>query len=146
MRQITVSRTDGLSIGELSRLTGVKIETIRYYEKIRMLPEPVRSRNGRRIYQSKEMRILGFIRRGRELGFRLDEVRALLALGAPGKASCADVREIASHHLDEIRTKISDLVKLEALLSKTIRKCSGKAVPDCPVIDVLDVPPRRTDA
>ncbi|WP_229184014.1 MerR family transcriptional regulator [Bradyrhizobium oropedii] len=130
---------DGIPIGELSRLTGVNIETIRYYEKIKMLQPPPRTEGGRRIYGPTETRVLAFIRRGRELGFGLEDIRALLALGGPGKASCEDVRKIASHHLDDIRTKIADLRKLERLLAKTITQCSGSRVPDCPVLDILDV-------
>jgi len=142
MRQLTASRAGrlgGILIGELSRLTGVNIETIRYYEKIELLRTPPRTEGGRRIYGPTETRVLAFIRRGRELGFPLDDIRALLALGAPGKASCADVREIAAHHLDDIRSKIADLRKLERLLTKTIAQCSGSRVPDCPVVDILDV-------
>jgi hypothetical protein len=86
-----------------------------------------------------ETRVLAFIRQGRELGFGLEDIRALLALGAPGKASCADVHEIAAHHLDDIRSKIADLRKLERLLTKTIAQCSGSRAPDCPVVDILDV-------
>ena len=147
MRQITLSRAKGMeriSIGELSQLTGVNIETIRYYEKINMLPAPPRTEGGHRIYGSAEARILTFIRRARELGFAIDEIRALLDLGGPGKASCAEVKEIAAHHLDEIRAKIVDLRKLERLLATTIAKCSGKKVPDCPVIDILDRRPNRS--
>jgi MerR family mercuric resistance operon transcriptional regulator len=139
MRPITDSRAEGLSIGELSRLTNVNIETIRYYEKIKILPRPQRTEGGHRVYGSKETRVLAFIRRGRELGFTLDEVRALLNLAAPGKASCAEVRKIAKHHLNDIRAKMNDLVKLERLLAKTVARCSGNAVPDCPVLDILDV-------
>jgi len=142
MPQITASRAsgfDGIPIGELSRLTGVNIETIRYYEKIKMLKPPPRTESGRRVYGPTETRVLAFIRRGRELGLGLDDIRALLALGAPGKASCADVREIAAHHLADIRTKIADLRRLERLLAKTIAQCSGRRVPDCPVVDILDV-------
>jgi MerR family mercuric resistance operon transcriptional regulator len=136
---LRASRLQGVPIGELSRLTGVNIETIRYYEKIKMLRPPPRTEGGRRIYGPAETRVLAFIRRGRELGFGLEEIRALLALGAPGKASCADVREIAAHHLDNIRAKIADLRKLERLLAKTIAQCSGNRVPDCPVLDILDI-------
>lgn len=142
MRQIAGSRADklaGIPIGELSRLTEVNIETIRYYEKIKMLGTPVRTEGGRRVYGSTDTRVLAFIRRARELGFRLDDIRTLLALGAPTKASCADVREIAAHHLDDIRIKISDLRKLERLLAKTIAQCSGRRVPDCPIVDILDI-------
>jgi MerR family transcriptional regulator, mercuric resistance operon regulatory protein len=142
MPPVTASRAerlDGIPIGELSRLTGVNIETIRYYEKIKMLRPPPRTEGGRRVYGPTETRLLAFIRRGRELGFGLDDIRALLALGAPGKASCADVRQIAAHHLGDIRSKIDDLKKLEGLLAKTIARCSGSRVPDCPVLDILDV-------
>jgi MerR family transcriptional regulator, mercuric resistance operon regulatory protein len=142
MPPVTASRAerlDGIPIGELSRLTSVNIETIRYYEKIKILRPPPRTEGGRRVYGPTEIRLLAFIRRGRELGFGLDDIRALLALGAPGKASCADVREIAAHHLGDIRSKIDDLRKLERLLAKTIAQCSGSRVPDCPVLDILDV-------
>jgi len=142
MPPVTASRAerlDGIRIGELSRLTGVNIETIRYYEKIKILRPPPRTEGGRRVYGPTETRLLAFIRRGRELGFGLDDIRALLALGAPGKASCADVREIAAHHLGDIRSKIDDLRKLERQLAKTIAQCSGSRVPDCPVLDILDV-------
>jgi len=139
MRPITDSRAEGLPIGELSRRTGVNIETIRYYERIKMLPTPARTEGGRRVYGPNELRTLAFIRRARELGFSLDDIRTLLNLGAPGQASCADVREIAAHHLDHIRAKISDLKKLERLLAKTIAQCSGNKVPECPVVEILDV-------
>jgi len=139
MREITGARAAGMTIGELSQLTGVNIETIRYYEKIKVLPAPSRAKNGRRVYGPTERRILAFVRRSRELGFSLDEVRALLRLGGPEKASCREVREIAAHHLDDIRAKIGDLRKLERLLTKTVAQCTGTAAPECPVLDILDV-------
>ena len=83
MRAITAARADGLTIGKLSRLTGVNIETIRYYEKIKVLPAPLRADNGRRVYGAMERRILAFVRRSRELGFSLDEIRTLMRLGGP---------------------------------------------------------------
>src|SRR5438034_385743 len=99
MRTLTSSRAETFSIGELSKHSGVNIETIRYYERIKMLPAPPRTASGRRVYRATDLRILAFIRRSRELGFSLDEIRALLRLGAPGKASCSEVKEIAAHHL-----------------------------------------------
>ena len=143
MATITDARAPRLTIGELSKRTGVHIETIRYYEKVRMLPAPPRTRGGRRSYGPRETRTLAFVRRSRELGFSLSQIRALLELGGPGLVSCVQVRDIASRHLADIREKIADLEKLEALLSKTIRRCSGRTVPDCPIIDVLDVERRR---
>jgi MerR family mercuric resistance operon transcriptional regulator len=98
----------------------------------------LRTEGGHRLYGPRERRTLAFIRRARELGFTLDQVRALLALGGPGKASCVEVRDIAAHHLGDIRAKIADLRKLERVLSSTIAKCSGRKVPECPVIDILD--------
>ncbi len=143
IHSITDARADAITIGELSRRTGVNVETIRYYEKVKLLPAPRRSAAGWRVYGPLETRILAFIRRARELGFTPDEVRTLLDLGGPGKASCAEVRTIAMRHLAGIRAKIADLRKLERLLAQTVAKCSGRSVPDCPVIDILDAQPRR---
>jgi MerR family mercuric resistance operon transcriptional regulator len=139
MPTITASRAEILPIGELSKRSGVKIETIRYYERVKMLPAPPRSANGRRVYGMMDLRILAFIRRSRELGFSLDDIRALLRLGGPAKASCREVREIAAHHLEDIRAKLDDLKKLERLLARTVARCSGKTAPDCPVLDILDI-------
>ena len=139
MPAITASRAEAFPIGELAKRSGVKIETIRYYERVKMLVPPPRTASGRRVYDMTDLRILVFIRRSRELGFSLDEIRALLRLGGPEKATCREVREIAAHHLDDIRAKIGDLEKLERLLSSTVARCSGKTAPDCPVLDVLDI-------
>ena len=139
MRAVTAAREQGFTIGKLSQLTGVNIETIRYYEKIKVLPAPSRTESGRRVYGPTEWRILAFVRRARELGFSLDEVRALLRLRRPESASCREVRDIAAHHLDDIRAKISDLRKLERLLAKTVAQCTGTTSPACPVLDILDV-------
>ena len=139
MRAITAARAEHMPIGELSRVSGVNIETIRYYERIKMLSAPQRTASGRRVYGSTELRILAFIRRSRELGFSLNEIRALLRLGAPGKASCSEVKVIATLHLEDIRAKLSDLKKLERLLAKTVARCSGKKAPNCPVLDILDI-------
>jgi MerR family mercuric resistance operon transcriptional regulator len=139
MDAITAARAGALTIGKLSELTGVNIETIRYYERIKMLPSPPRSQSGRRIYDSTHLRTLVFIRRSRELGFSLDEIRALIRLGGPAKATCREVREIAAHHLEHIRARLSDLKKLERLLARTVAACSGRTAPDCPVLDILDI-------
>jgi MerR family mercuric resistance operon transcriptional regulator len=145
MDPITKARAEKLTIGELSGLTAVNIETIRYYERIKMLPAPPRTSGGRRIYDANHLRILAFIRRSRELGFSLDEIRALIRLGGPANASCRQVHDIASHHLDDIRAKIADLRKMEHLLSKTVAQCTGTTAPHCPVLEILDIgtPNRR---
>jgi MerR family transcriptional regulator, mercuric resistance operon regulatory protein len=138
MNAITSPRAENISIGELSRFSGVNIETIRYYERIKMLPAPPRTASGRRVYGPAEKRTLAFIRRSRDLGFALEEIRALLDLGGPERASCADVHKIASAHLAKVRGKLSDLAKLEAILAETVAGCSDGASPDCPVLDILD--------
>jgi MerR family mercuric resistance operon transcriptional regulator len=139
MGTITDTRAGRWIIGELSEQTGVNTETIRYYERIKIIPAPPRTAGGRRVYDSNHLRILAFVRRARELGFSLEEVRALIRLGGPANASCRQVRDIATHHLDDIRTKIADLRKLERLLAKTVARCTGTTAPDCPILDILDI-------
>lgn len=124
------------SIGGLSRRTGVNIETIRYYEKIGLLPPPPRSAGGHRLYEAGHHNRLNFIRRSRELGFTLDEIRNLLGL-VEGGYTCGEVREAALAHLASVRGKISDLRRMERILADTAARCRGGAAPDCPIIDVL---------
>ena len=113
----------GLAIGELSRRTGVNIETIRYFERVGIVATPPRTSGGRRVYGAGHVRVLGFIRGARELGFTPAEVRAILSLGGPAQASCSEVREIAAHHLERVRAKMADLAQLESLLATTIDRC-----------------------
>ncbi len=134
----SVAPSMGFSIGELSRRSGVNIETIRYYERVRILPTPHRTASGRRVYSPTEGRTLTFIRRARELGFALDEIRALLALaGGDGSGTCAEVREIAARHLAEIRWKIADLRAMEQVLAETVALCDTGKLSRCPVIETL---------
>lgn len=124
--------------GELARRTGVNIETIRYFENIGVLATPERTEGGHRIYNEEHVRTLGFVRRARNLGFTPQEVRAILALGGPGKACCGEVRTIAEHHLEQVRAKLADLVELERLLTRSVEDCSGKAAPECAVMDLIE--------
>ncbi len=124
--------------GELARRTGVHIETIRYFETIGVLAAPERTEGGHRIYDEGHVRTLSFVRRARNLGFTPQEVRAILALGGPGKADCAEVRTIAQHHLEQVQAKLADLVELERLLAATVEHCSGKSAPQCAVIDLIE--------
>jgi MerR family mercuric resistance operon transcriptional regulator len=126
------------SIGELSRLTGVHIETIRYYERVKMLPAPPRTKGGRRAYGQNHRRTLGFIRRARDLGFSLDEIRALLALDPSRRPSCAKAQEIASLHLINVRAKLADLTRLETTLSEAVAQCAANVTPVCPMLDILE--------
>jgi MerR family mercuric resistance operon transcriptional regulator len=137
MPAITVSRGSGLTIGALSRRTRVNIETIRFYERIGILPKPPRSAGGHRIYGQDELMRLGFVRRSRELGFSLDEVRGLLRLVDGGCWTCAEVKAITLNHLADVRGKIADLRRLERTLADVAGKCRGGKVPECPVIEAL---------
>lgn len=129
----------GLTIGSLARATGVNLETIRYYERIGLMPAPARTSSGHRSYGEEHAQRLAFIRRGRELGFTIDDIRALLALAVPGVVSCAEVRELAAAHLQAVRAKLADLARLEAILADTVVRCSGTPAPACPVLDMLDL-------
>ena len=132
------SRT-GHTIGRLASLTGVNLETIRYYERIGLMPEPGRTEGGHRVYDDDHCRRLTFIRRGRELGFGIEEIRALLALAEPHRRSCEEGRKLASDHLESVRAKIADLVRLEAILAATVQQCDGQgAAPACAVLDLLE--------
>ena len=134
------SNAAAISIGELSRRTGVHIETIRYYERINMMPKPRRTASGRRVYGAIESRSLSFTRRARELGFTLAEIRALLALSVDqGKDTCAEVRQLAAGHLTDVRAKIADLRAMERVLSDAVRRCDAGDPAGCALIDALSV-------
>ena len=128
----------GIQIGELSRRTGCNIVTIRYYEQIALLSAPARSAGRYRVYDTADVRRLAFIRRARELGFTLDEVRTLLSLSADdGQDTCANVREVAERHLADVRAKIADLQAMEHVLADAVRRCAAGEVPGCPIIEAL---------
>ena len=130
-------KLDKFPIGKLSTLSEVNIETIRYYERIGLLARPQRTQSGRRIFNHEDLRVLVFIRRSRELGFSLEEIRALLRLAGP-KASCRQVRDITLPRLADIRAKLRDLQKMEQILALTLARCSGKDVPECAILEALD--------
>jgi MerR family mercuric resistance operon transcriptional regulator len=131
-----------LTIGQLAAAAGVNLETVRYYERINLMPLPARTASGYRAYEAAHVRRLAFIRRARELGFSIEQIRALLALAQPSRSSCTEVRKIAWTHLQEVRAKIADLARLESILAETIARCSGDPAPSCPVLDMLATPER----
>lgn len=132
-----MSARQGLTIGRLAAATGVNLETVRYYERIGLMPPPDRTVGGHRSYRPEHRSRLTFIRRARELGFPLDDIRTLLTLAEPGRQSCAEVQAIASDHLHDVKAKIADLTRLAAVLEEAVRHCGQGDVPDCPVIRVL---------
>ena len=130
-------RATHFPIGVLSAETGVNIETIRYYEKIGLMPAPPRTEGRQRVYASAHLKRLTFIRRSRELGFSLDQIRELLGLVRGHDLTCAEVKAMTEEHVADIRRKVKDLKKLERVLSDLAAQCSGNAVPDCPILDAL---------
>lgn len=128
-----------IAIGELSRRTQCNIETIRYYERIGLLPQPRRESGGRyRRYDGDDIARLRFIRRARQLGFTLDEVRGLLRLAAAdGEEARAEARSLAATHVAGIRAKVADLQAMETVLTDAICECDTGQQPRCPLIEVL---------
>jgi MerR family mercuric resistance operon transcriptional regulator len=144
-----ISAREELTRGALAAHSGCNIETIRYYEQVRLLPPPPRSAGGHRLYGRDLVKRLTFIRRSRDLGFTIKEVRELLRLVDGGTYTCAEIEELARDHVREIRRKIADLRRLQKVLETMAAQCSGGAVPDCPIIDALfdpDGPPRPATA
>ncbi|MGH7123124.1 MAG: MerR family transcriptional regulator [Stellaceae bacterium] len=132
-----MNASERFSIGSLSKTSGVNVETIRYYEKIGIMPIPARSAGGYRIYGTEHLKRLSFIRRGRELGFSLDELRGLLRLVDGHAFTCSEVRALTLAHVAEVRRKIADLRRLERVMADMAAQCTGDRVPECPVIDAL---------
>ncbi len=131
------SKTRNLLRGTLAKQSGVNIETIRYYEKIELMPDPMRSEGGHRLYNETHLQRLSFIRRCRELGFTLKEIRGLLDLVDGGDYTCAEVHERTTVHLDDVRQKIRDLQKMQRSLKIMVSQCDSDLVSECPIIDTL---------
>ncbi|MFV1878135.1 MULTISPECIES: MerR family transcriptional regulator [Nioella] len=127
----------GVTRGMLARVTGCNIETIRYYEKTGLLPNPPRTDAGYRIYFPAHFTRLRFILRARELGFSMEDIRGLIGLDDGTAPTCAEVKRRTERHLTDIRARIADLRRIERVLGKTAEKCTGAAVPDCPVLQSL---------
>ena len=126
-----------ITIGELSRRTGVVIETIRYYERTGLLPSPQRSESGRRLYDDKAVRRLNLVRQSRDLGLGVREISELLALSDEPDASCMAAVEIARRQVAAIDVKIKRLRIMRRELATVVEECSGTIVDDCRIIAAL---------
>jgi MerR family mercuric resistance operon transcriptional regulator len=126
-----------LQRAEIAKRTGCNLETVRYYEKVGLLPEPPRTQGGHRAYGAEHERRLRFILRARELGFTLDEIRALLQLVDERNAPCGQVRDVAATHLQDVQEKIADLKRMERVLKGVITQCADGSRPECPLIETL---------
>lgn len=126
-----------MNIGRLGRLTDTKVETIRYYERIGLLPSPPRTGGNYRAYDAGHVRRLSFIRRARGLGFHLDTIRALLDVADRPDQPCADVDALARAQIREVEDKIADLTCLRDELVRIVGQCHGGRVADCHIIEAL---------
>lgn len=132
------------SIGMLSAETSCKVETIRYYEQIGLMPSPPRSEGGQRRYSAVHVQRLAFIRHARELGFDIDSIRQLLTLSDQPDQQCSEVDTIARRHLKDIDSKIGLLMGLRKEMQRMIRSCKQGRIADCRVISALaDQPANR---
>ncbi|HEY8031639.1 MAG TPA: helix-turn-helix domain-containing protein [Methylocella sp.] len=129
-----------LTIGPLAKASGVHLETVRYYERIGLMPKPSRTASNYRNFGPEHLERLCFIRRAREIGFSIREIKELLALAEPGRASCAEVKTLTAIHLGEVRAKIADLRRLEVVLAGALDRCLMEPAPACPVLDMLATP------
>ena len=126
-----------LTIGDLAKATDTKVETIRYYERVGLLPAPARTSGNYRSYSSEQLDRLSFIRRARGLGFSLSQVRGLLRLSDQRRRSCEAVDAIAREHLAEVDRKIADLAALRRELDSIISQCGHGTVAECRIIEAL---------
>ncbi|MBV9556444.1 MAG: MerR family transcriptional regulator [Pseudolabrys sp.] len=131
-------------MGDAARHVGVNVETIRFYEREGILPPPSRTASGRRVFTTTDLKTLAFIRKARDLGFTLPDVRALLALRGPDN-NCADVKEIALKHLNVVRAEKTRIVEVERLLSQAIEKCPGGSTKACTLLALLETTPEAED-
>jgi Cu(I)-responsive transcriptional regulator len=126
-----------MKIGEIADATATKVETVRFYEKSGLLPPPARTQNNYRSYGNNHLQRLSFIRRARQLGMSLDNVRELLELADDEERSCEAVDAIASAHLVDIERKLADLNQMAAELRRVIGQCHKGRVSDCLIIETL---------
>ncbi|HEL3255581.1 TPA: helix-turn-helix domain-containing protein [Stenotrophomonas maltophilia] len=129
-----------MKISEAADASGCHLETIRYYERIGLLPRPSRSGNGYRVYGSADVERLRFIARGRDLGFSLEEVRSLLQLADDEDLSCADVDRLARSHLADVRARVADLQRMASELERVIASCHGGQRAECTILSTLRQP------
>lgn len=133
-----------MRIGELANATGTKVETIRFYEAEGLIPAPARTSGNYRDYDRRHLDRLSFIRRSRNLGFTLDQVRALLRLADKEQRSCDEVDALARDQLDQVERKIADLKALRAELSGLISQCQQGAIAECRILEALRPRGRQT--
>ncbi|MDT3718845.1 Cu(I)-responsive transcriptional regulator [Pseudomonas oryzihabitans] len=126
-----------MNIGQAAKASGLTAKMLRYYERIGLLAPAGRTDSGYRQYGAEDLRVLAFVRRSRELGFSLEEIRQLLSLWQDRQRASADVKALAKRHIAELDLKIAELTRLRSTLGELVSCCHGDARPDCPILDTL---------
>ena len=127
----------GLSISQVAKEAGVNIETVRYYERLGLIPEQPRTDSGYRIFSTEVVQRIRFIKRSQDLGFTLAEIQELLALTESEGCTCGEVRQFTSQKLEEVESKIRDLENIKSVLQNLLSKCGEGTINTCPIIEKL---------
>ncbi len=132
---------NSLTVGKLAKIVGINLETVRYYERIGLLPKPERTESGYRLYGNKDVKRLLFIVKAKELGFTLKEIKELLNLKIESKGTCGDVKKIAMNKISDIENKIKDLTRIKNVLQKLIAHCINEEITtdDCPILEAIEM-------
>jgi len=127
-------------VGQLAKEVGINVETVRYYEKLKLLPKPKRRESRYRIYDENDLKRLSFIKRAKELGFTLKEIKELFGLRIDSEAKCGDVKHLTEHKLSDVDIKIKDLKKIKTVLVKLIDQCVNEEVSsdECPILESIE--------
>ncbi len=130
----------GYFVGQLAKEAGFNVETIRYYEKLKLLPKPKRKDSRYRVYDENDLKRLLFIKRAKELGFTLREIKELFGLRIDSEAKCGDVKHLTEHKLKDVDNRIRDLKKIKSVLVKLVKQCVNEEVSsdECPILDSIE--------
>jgi len=131
---------EGYKVGEIAKKVGVNVETLRYYEKIALMPKPKRKESRYRIYDENDLKRMLFIKRAKELGFTLKEIKELLELKVESTATCGDVKHLAEHKIKDVDEKIHDLKNIRKVLVKLVNQCISEQVStdECPILEAIE--------
>lgn len=130
-----------LTVGQLAKKAEINLETIRYYEKINLMPNPKRKESRYRIYDLNDLKRILFIKRAKELGFTLKEIKELLEMKIESKSTCGDVKHLAENKILDVEQKIKDLQKIKKVLNKLVSQCVNEEISmdECPILDTIEV-------
>lgn len=133
-----------MTIGQLASAVGVNIQTVRYYERRGIIPEPGRAASGYRQYDGEALARLRFVRRAQELGFSLDEIEELLSLRVEDRSSCSAVETKTRAKLEDVQGKIRELKRMEHVLEKLAASCAAREpTADCPILETIEAATRE---